>query len=80
MYLCTRDLLGNVKERDYSKDLGLGGRTILILILSKEKGRVWSGFIWLRIEEMAVPGKHGNKYSLSIKCKGLIEQQHGCGP
>jgi hypothetical protein len=31
------------------KDLGTEGRIILTLRLRKKGGRVWAGFIWLRI-------------------------------
>jgi hypothetical protein len=40
----------NLKGRDHSEDLGVDGRIILELILGKQGGNLWSGFIWLRIE------------------------------
>jgi hypothetical protein len=39
----------NVKERWHLEDLGIDGR-ILKSILWKVDGRVWTGFIWLRIK------------------------------
>jgi hypothetical protein len=39
----------NLKLRDHSEVLGAGGKTILEWILGKEDGKVWTGFIWLRI-------------------------------
>jgi hypothetical protein len=32
------------------KDLGVGGRIILGWILGKQGRRLWTGFIWLRIQ------------------------------
>jgi hypothetical protein len=40
---------GNLKGRDYKEDLGVGGRIIRECILGKKFGKVWTGFIWLRI-------------------------------
>jgi hypothetical protein len=42
-------LIGNLKERDRLEDLVIDGRKILELILNKKNGRVWIGFIWLKI-------------------------------
>jgi hypothetical protein len=39
----------NLKGRDMSGDLGVGGRIILEWILEKMGGKLWSEFIWLRI-------------------------------
>jgi hypothetical protein len=38
-----------LKGRDNSEDIGVGRRTILEWILGKQRGKVWTGFIWLRI-------------------------------
>jgi hypothetical protein len=39
----------NLKVRDQSEDLHVDGRIILEWILVKYIGKVWTGFIWLRI-------------------------------
>jgi hypothetical protein len=41
--------LENSKGKDHSGNLGVDGRLILECILGKEGGKMWSGFIWLRI-------------------------------
>jgi hypothetical protein len=33
----------------WSEDLGVDGRIILVYILEKNGGNVWTGYIWLRI-------------------------------
>jgi hypothetical protein len=38
----------NQNGRDHLEDLGVDGK-ILEWILGKEGGKVWAGFIWLRI-------------------------------
>lgn len=45
----TRFWWVNMKERDHFEDLYLDGRIILKQILKKQCGKVWAGFIWLRI-------------------------------
>jgi hypothetical protein len=42
--------LKNLEVRYHPEDLGLHGRIILEWILEKQSGKVWTGFIWLRIE------------------------------
>jgi hypothetical protein len=39
----------NLKERDYSENLGVVGMIMLQWILGKHGRKVWTGFIWLRI-------------------------------
>jgi hypothetical protein len=39
----------SLRKRDHSEDLGADGKIILKWILDKEIGRVWNGFIWLRM-------------------------------
>jgi hypothetical protein len=41
--------LGNLKGREHSEDLDVDGNTILERILEMYGGKVWTGFIWLRI-------------------------------
>jgi hypothetical protein len=39
----------NLKRRDYLEDLDIDGSIILKRMLEKWGGKVWTGFIWLRI-------------------------------
>jgi hypothetical protein len=39
----------NLKGRDRLEDLGIDGKIMLECILGKQGGRMWTGFIWLRI-------------------------------
>jgi len=39
----------NLKGRDHSEDPGVDGKVILEWYLGKEGGKVWIGYIWLRI-------------------------------
>jgi hypothetical protein len=39
-----------VEEKDYWKNLVVGGRLILIQIFKKLSGMAWTGFMWLRTE------------------------------
>jgi hypothetical protein len=41
--------LESLEEGDHSQDLGVDGRIILEWMLGKSAGKVWAGFIWLRI-------------------------------
>jgi hypothetical protein len=38
-----------MKGRDHSDNLGINGRIVLEWILGKYSGKVWTGFVWLRI-------------------------------
>jgi hypothetical protein len=40
---------GNLKERDYLKDVGVNGRIILRCILLRWYVKAWTGFIWFRV-------------------------------
>jgi hypothetical protein len=44
-----RVLVEKLEARNYLEGLGVGGITILKWILNNYNGRVWTGFIWLRI-------------------------------
>jgi hypothetical protein len=39
-----------MKGRDHFEDLGIDWMIVLKWMLGEQVGRVWSGFIWLRIE------------------------------
>jgi hypothetical protein len=39
----------NLKRRDHSEDLGADRKITLEMILRKQGGNMWTGFIWLRI-------------------------------
>jgi len=41
--------LESLKERDHMEDVGVDGRIVLKWIWVKWGGKVWTGFIWLRI-------------------------------
>jgi hypothetical protein len=41
--------LETLKGRHHSGDLGVDGKITLDWILGKQNGKVWIGFIWLRI-------------------------------
>jgi hypothetical protein len=45
----TEFWLENLRERDHLDDLGLDGKTVLLQILEKSFGKVWTGFMWLRV-------------------------------
>jgi hypothetical protein len=38
-----------LKGRDHAEDLHVDGKMIFEWILEKQGGKVWTGFIWLRI-------------------------------
>jgi hypothetical protein len=39
----------NLKGRDHSEDLAVEGKIILGCILGKSGGKMWTGYLWLRI-------------------------------
>jgi hypothetical protein len=41
--------LENLEGRGHSEDLGVDGKVILEWMLGKWGGKLWHGFIWLRI-------------------------------
>jgi hypothetical protein len=43
--------LENLKERDHLEELGIDVKVILEWILGKWGGKMWIGFIWLRIRK-----------------------------
>jgi hypothetical protein len=48
----TRFWWGNLTEKDYLVDLGIGERMILKWIFKKWGGEALTGLIWLRIGQM----------------------------
>jgi hypothetical protein len=42
-------VVGNTNERSHSVNLGVNGKLISVRILGKQGGKLWTGFIWLRI-------------------------------
>ena len=56
------------EEREHLKDLDVGGRIILNLILKEYSETVWTGFIWLRIGQVGGQCEHDNEPSGSVKC------------
>jgi len=46
----TKFWLENLKGRDHSEDLDVDGRVILQWILQKYGGKLWTGFMWLKIK------------------------------
>ena len=42
--------LGNQKEGDHLKDVGINGRIVLKLIIQKLDGRAWTGFVCHRLQ------------------------------
>jgi hypothetical protein len=45
----TRFWFGNPKGRAHSEDLVVNGKIMLKCIIGRQGGKVWIGFIWLRI-------------------------------
>jgi hypothetical protein len=41
--------LENLRGKDHSEDLEVGGKIILECVLEKYGGKVWTGCIWIRI-------------------------------
>jgi len=39
----------NLKGINHSEDLGIDGKIILEWIVGKQGGKVWPGFIWLKV-------------------------------
>jgi len=48
----TQFWLEDIKEGDCLEDHGIDGRIILMWILKKYEGWVWTGFIWLTMGEI----------------------------
>jgi hypothetical protein len=44
----------NLEGRDHWEDLIIDGKIILDWMLGRQGGKVWTGFIWLRVEASGV--------------------------
>jgi hypothetical protein len=71
----TRFLSENIKGRKHMEDLSVDGR--IKWILKKQGGRVWIGFIWLRIGKGGKLGscECGSEPSSSIKGRNFLTEQ-----
>jgi hypothetical protein len=59
---------GKLKERrDHLEDLGVDGRMVLRWIFRKWDVGAWTGFMWLRMGQVAGTRECGNEPSGSIK-------------
>jgi hypothetical protein len=67
-------LVGNLKRRDRSEDLGIDGKLILKWIFRS----LCSGIIWLGIRTGGVSCEHGNEHFIPIKDGQFIEQLSDC--
>jgi len=69
----------NLKGKDHSEDLVVDGRIILEWILGKYGGKLWTGFMCLRIETTGGLSEYGNEISGSIKggIECLLVSQEG---
>jgi len=47
--MLTKFVSGNLKGRDHLEDLGVDGKIILERSLRKQSGKIWTGYILLRI-------------------------------
>jgi hypothetical protein len=65
---CTGFRWENLRERDHWGDPGVDGRIIIKRILKKWDVGVWTGLIWLRIDQLAGTCECGNETSGFIKC------------
>jgi hypothetical protein len=54
----------NLKGRGHVEGLDIDGRIILRWLLRKLGGKVWTGFMWIRIETSG----QGNELQSSINC------------
>jgi hypothetical protein len=65
--MLTKVWLGSLKGTDHSVDIGIDGRLILKWILRELDGRVWTGFIWLRMGLVMCSCEHSNEPSVTVK-------------
>jgi hypothetical protein len=52
-------------KRNHLEDLGTDDRILLKCVLNQYNVRVWSGFIWLRMESVAGSFDRGNRRGIS---------------
>jgi hypothetical protein len=43
------------------------------MVIKNPEGRVWSGFIWLRMETSVCSCEHGNGTMGSIRCEEFLD-------
>jgi hypothetical protein len=55
------EYLKGIYQAEY---LGVNAKIILGWILGKQRGKLWTGWMWLRIETSS--GEHGNEPSVSV--------------
>jgi hypothetical protein len=57
-------LVGNLKGRHHSEDVGVDEKIILEWLLGKQGEKLWTRFIWLRIGTVADSCEHDNGNSV----------------
>jgi hypothetical protein len=60
---------GLKREREHLKDVEVGGRIILTLIIKEYSERESTGFIWFRIGQVEGWGELGTEPAGSVKCQ-----------
>jgi hypothetical protein len=70
-------LVGNLKGRDHSEDLGVGGKITLEGILGKQ-WEIRIGYIWLRIGISGGICEHSNEPSIFMKDGEFVDYLSDC--
>jgi hypothetical protein len=64
--------LEDLKGRVHLEDLGIHGKIIVALIVGKD-GKVWPGYLWLRVGSRGMPCEHSNEPSGSMKGREFVD-------